>query len=227
MKGTKIMANDKPSGQETPKPDDKKAADAVLDGKKPAETPKDEGKETPAPEGEKKTDDKPAGSKDEGHKDGEGAPKPEVPEKYELQRPDDELWTDDDIQRYSATAKELKLTQQQAEALLARDVAEGDRIRAAFLTELKADKDLGGTKFDATVAAANKGLREFLKENPEAEQDAVIGMLLRSGYTNNKALVRAFARIGRMTDEDQPDAGGKGGGGGGAKTDAELFYGQK
>ncbi len=193
-------ADSKPAEKKPDTPAEKKPDATGADGKPKVEEPKPEGK------------------------DGAGAKAPEAPASYTLKRPEDELFTETDIKRYESTAKTLKLSNDQAQALVDADAAYADELREALLTDLKADKDLGGAKLDSSVADAQKGLQAFLKGSPEDESAVVKAMLERTGYGNHKALVRAFARLGRMMREDSPD-GGKGGGGD-AKTIAETLYGK-
>jgi hypothetical protein len=203
------MADDKKDDgtKDTPKPDEKKP-DTVLD-------PKAKPEEKPA-EGEKK---------DETPKPDSKEPQAKVPEKYELKRPEDALFTDSDMKQYEAQAKELGLTQAQAQKRLALDVANAASIRTTFLEELKADPQIGGDKLDNTVALALKGVDAFFAESPAEEAETFKQLLTVSGYGNHKALVRAFARLGKMMGEDKPDSGGKGGGKENL-SDAEAFYGK-
>lgn len=79
----------------------------------------------------------------------------------------------------------------------------------------KADKEIGGTKWDSTVADARRAIDTFgspaLKEYFEA-----------SGGGNHPELIRAFAKAGALIKEDNP-AGGDGGGGKPAEAAHVLF----
>lgn len=77
-------------------------------------------------------------------------------------------------------------------------------LKAGYLKDLKADKDLGGAKFDATIAAAKKALTKF--GTPELTK-----LLDDTGFGNHPELVRFVARVGGALAEDSV-AGAKGNG---------------
>lgn len=207
------MGTDDKSGQDNPNPDPSKAAGAAPAGDKPAGSDDGKGK-TPAA-GDKHT---PAAGDGTTPKtpDGKETPAPGAPEKYELKRPEGGPITDEDLKRFEGTARALNLSQQQAQDLLDRldadAVARTEAQSAAYLTELKADKDLGGDKFTTTTALAKKGLDAALHDSPAAERELIHAFLAESGLANHKALVRMFARIGHMVSEDTLVGGGKAGG---------------
>lgn len=231
------MADDKKPAQDTPKPgDDTKTEDALYgkDGKKPEGEKQLDGEKKPDSKDEKKPDDKAGddkekpkpGSDDKGSKDEKDDADSKVPEKYELQRPEDEAITDGDMAEYIDAAKAIGATLGQAKKFVQFQAERRVKVRDGFLADLKADTDLGGDRLKTSVDVANKGLKAFMKESPQDEQDIVLGLLLRSGFANHKALVRAFARLGKSVAEDKPDHSGKGGAGD-RKSDAEMFYGRK
>jgi hypothetical protein len=211
------------------KPDEKKPEDKKPEGeKKPEEKPDakpEDKKGDDKGDGEKK-DDAGDGSKDDGNKDDKGKPESKVPEKYELKRPDDELWTDADVENVATHAKALGLTQEQAEKELRLRVQYQRAEATRLLTELKADPELGGKQFDKTVDVANRGLRAALSKLPEADQDAMLADLQISGRQNARWFVRLMTHFADAAAEDKPDHSGKGGSGE-RKSTEELFYGQK
>jgi hypothetical protein len=87
--------------------------------------------------------------------------------------------------------------------------------REAWATAIKADKDIGGTNFDANVQTAQRALARF--GSPE-----LTGLLNSTGLGNHPALVKAFVQIGKQIREDNPDYGASGGA---RKSNAEVFYG--
>ncbi len=213
---------------ETPAQDTTKAGDGtkpegttVLAGDK-----KPEG-ETKAPEGSKVEGTKPkaegegTGTKVE---DGTQTLPPKAPEKYSLQRPEDELYTDADIARIEALARALDLPNDAAQRVLDMQTADLKSLRASYLTELKADPDLGGGKLSESIDLARRGIKSLLSESPADEQDWFNNMLEMSGGGNHKALVRIFVRVGKMMKEDNVDSGGKSGSKE-IKSDAQAFYG--
>lgn len=80
----------------------------------------------------------------------------------------------------------------------------------------KADKEIGGDKWDATVQNATRfankmgtpGLKEFLN---------------KSGAGNHPELIRVFAKAGELIREDNPPSGGAGGAGKPVETAHALF----
>lgn len=170
----------------------------------------------------------------DGHKGGSGDS--QVPEKYDLKPPADSGLHDADVTQLATTAKAMGLTQKQAEQYLAREVerrqndeATLSTARGAYLTALKGDPELGGSKFDAASEVAQRGFTAALAKLPEAERQVIISDLQISGRNNHKAWVRLFYNLGMSVKEDRPDHGNKGGdsGGGGEKTAAEKLYGTK
>lgn len=229
----------KPDAKDDKKADDKKADPIGKPGddKKPDEKKPDGEKKPESKDDKQKPDDKGAGddkkkdddagddSKDKGDKDDKGKPESKVPEKYELTRPDDELWTDKDVEYVAAHAKALGLTQEQATKELELRYAGQKAEHARLLEALKADPELGGTKFDKTVDTANRGLRAALKLLPEADQDTMLADLLVSGRQNARWFVRLMSHFADATAEDQPDHSGKGGAGE-RKSTEDVLYGK-
>jgi hypothetical protein len=138
----------------------------------------------------------------------EQATAPEVPETYELKLPDDALLGEDHLAQVTDYAKELGLSNEQAQALLERDnqhlTAYRDAQLQAFETEkaswveaIKADQEIGGQHFDQSVELARRALAKFAA--PEFAT-----ALNETGFGNHPELVRAFARIGKAMAEDSP-----------------------
>jgi hypothetical protein len=78
----------------------------------------------------------------------------------------------------------------------------------AWLTEAKTDKEIGGAKFDESVALANKAVMKFGGQE-------LLMVLVQSGIGRRKEVIAAFAKIGRSVSEDSI-GGTTGGTGGGA-----------
>lgn len=151
---------------------------------KPAETPPVA--ETPTPE-----------SKD--------TPVVEALDPSKLTLPDGAALTPAEFTRIADQAKTLGLSQVQAQRFVDARAAEARSAAEGFLADLKADPDLGGTKFDATVAAAQRG-RDFLVPAGTPHGDAFRAFCDQTGLGNHPALVAAFARVAQMRKEDQPPA---------------------
>lgn len=117
-------------------------------------------------------------------------PKPdEVPEKYEFA--DQEGAFNESV---GAVAKEIGLSQVKAQKLVsAVEEANMDfcyKNAQGWVKQLKADKELGGEKFNASVGMAR---RVFDKYGPSSE---LRELLSYSGLTNHPDFVRMFVHIG-------------------------------
>lgn len=128
------------------------------------------------------------------------------PEKYEFKLPDGLTMDAAGLAKYEATFRDLGLTNDQAQRLIgqyAEQVVEQNKQLEAELTkqteawtnEIKGDPEFGGSKFDATVATAQKAIGHF--GSPELKQ-----WLEVTGAMNHPGLVKAFARIGKAMSED-------------------------
>lgn len=102
-----------------------------------------------------------------------------------------------------ALAKELNLPQAQAQKIIDMGIARTAKFQELFEQErtrwaddVKADKDIGGSKFDATMAASAKAIDAF--GTPELKE-----LLKGSGLGNHPEMVRAFAKIGAAISEDK------------------------
>lgn len=148
-------------------------------------------------------DDDPA--KDEGGKE-KGGGKQQEPEAYELTAPEDFPLPAENLDSFTAKARELGLTREQAEGMLAwhRDF-HGDVTRAMqqreatvlqdWAKEIRGDKEFGGDRWKETLADSRRALAAF-------DPDGSLRALLRdSKYQNNPAIIRAVARIGRAMKE--------------------------
>lgn len=108
--------------------------------------------------------------------------------------------------------QELGLTQEQAQKLIDIQAAEvqaaGERQVDTFnqllqdwLAESKADKEIGGDKFEQTVKVAQNAISKF--GTPELKQ-----LLDQHGVGNHPEMIRFMARVGATLKEDNP--GGEG-----------------
>jgi hypothetical protein len=136
----------------------------------------------------------------------------EVPETYEAYKLPDGVQVDEALlTKFNATAKELGLTQAQAQKLVdlqAETAAAGETGREEFLAqalkaqsdawvnEIKSDPELGGAKFDATVSTAVKAISTFFGDDFRQ-------LLNDSGIGNNPALIRGMHKIGLAISEDK------------------------
>lgn len=180
--------------------DDAHGAEHDADGKDEAG---DEGSTLLTGEDGNSGEDKPdAGEKapaGKGGKDGKPAPEPytlDVAEKYAADKAN--------IDAFAEHCLKLGMTKEQAQASLDFSVKLHEEQMAAFARqrkdwrgEIQADPDFGGEKFSASCTAAKKALAVF------DESGDVRRMLAETGYGDNPAVIRVFARIGRAMAEDK------------------------
>lgn len=191
-------------------------------------TPPEGGEGTP-PQGGQPEGQQPAGEpegKPEGAEpDGNATGAPEAYSDFDL--PEGVELDSGLIEQASPIFKEMGLSQAQAQQLVS---LYADQQRASFesqvesfnqttqqwLDEAKADKDLGGEKFDENVAAAKTALAKF--GTPELAQ-----LLNDTGVGNHPEIIRVFSKVGALLNEDVP---GSGGGNVSEKADrASILYG--
>lgn len=134
-----------------------------------------------------------------------------VPEKYELKIPEGLSISEDYAEQIQTHAKELGLSQEQAQKLVDRDASlikehhehqkELMQVQAELWEEeLRKDKDFGGEKYDETVSYARKAIKQYA--SPE-----IIEWLEESKFGSNDKLVKMFARIGRDFSADTFERG--------------------
>lgn len=189
-------------------PADGTASGEAANGENPA------GEEKPATE---KTAEELAAEKAEKEK------KPAAPDKYEFAAPEGQELDANALAVFEPIAKELGLTQEQAQKLvdiypqIQQQQAEAwSKQVAEWGEQVKADKEIGGDKFNASVGLAQRALDQF--GNPELRE-----YLNASGLGNHPALVRFCAKVGKSMAEDSmvmPSNGGQ-------RSTADLLYGNK
>ncbi len=154
-----------------------------------------------------------------------------IPEKYEIKFADKTaLDPQTDAEKIVAYAKARGFSNSEAQDLVKEieGVAGGITTRQqAFLqseakrweTEVKADKDLGGTNYDNTVKNINRVMEKFAP----GENNPLRTILNSTGYGNHPEWVRFINAIGKAMAEDGP-LGGKGGGSGDKKSAADVLF---
>ena len=160
--------------------------------------------------------------------EGEQAQKPVVPEAYAFKDlPEGYAMSEQQLAEVSPLFKELGLTQEQADKLVAFDAKRALAAEQAGLEQrqglvtgweksLREDAAFGGANFDANVGVAQKALAQF--GTPELST-----MLKESGLGSHPEVVRLFHRIGQQLAEGQLHSGS---GNNTRKSDAEVFYGK-
>jgi len=210
-----------------PDPIETPAADHVADV--PADKPV-AGKIPAAPEGEEK---RPGGEQDPAPKSGadsllgddgekllEGdkpedkpaADKPDVPETYEFKAPEGVTLDSAAIEGFTPIAKELGLSQDQAQKLVdfyASRSAEAEQANATALKEynaalikrVKEDPDIGGAALAQNLGKAKAAITKF--GTPELQR-----LLVESGFGNEPDVLKFLVRIGDFDSEDKLVRGG-------------------
>lgn len=152
---------------------------------------------------------------------------PVIPEKYEFKAPEGVTLDPVAVEAFSPIAKDLKLTNEQAQKLVDLQVAQSARALAdqhvawkavtdKWAAEARSDKDIGGAKFEENLGVASKAIDKF--GTPELRK-----ALSESGMGNHPAVVKFFVNVGRQLSEDTI-ASGNAGSGAPRKTAAEILF---
>lgn len=145
-------------------------------------------------------------SQDQGaNKDDKGAA---VPEKYEFQMPEGVEVDSVAADEFSAIAKELKLSQADAQKVADVGAKMAQRQREQhmqtvqkWVEDVKADKDIGGDKLNENLAVARKAMDTH--GTPELKD-----ILNATGLGNHPAFVKFFYNVGKTTSSDTIVRGG-------------------
>lgn len=132
---------------------------------------------------------------------------PEAPTYGEFKLPDGASVDGEQLEQATALFKEAGLPHEQAQKFidlaLSREQAAATRgvqafvdLQTKWVSEIKADPEIGGTRFEASMASASRAIDRLgvpgLKE-----------ALNLTGAGNNPAIVKAFVRLGQMVSEDR------------------------
>lgn len=131
---------------------------------------------------------------------------PAAPAELELKVPDGVQVDTASLDAFKAVAKESGIKGEQAQKILdvyvkaqaeaAKKADEAwEKTVTGWESQLKADKDIGGTNFDANIGKARKALDKY--GTPELKK-----YLYESGLGNHPELVRAFVKVGAAISED-------------------------
>jgi len=136
-----------------------------------------------------------------------------APESYDFKAPEGVVFDDAVIGEFSTVAKELGLSQDAAQKIVERltpKLAERTahaqaeavtKYRAELVSQVKADKEIGGDKLNEKLAVADKALSAF--GTPELRT-----LLNTSGLGDHPEIIRAFYRAGVAISEDKFVPGG-------------------
>lgn len=167
--------------------------------------------------------------KTEGEKsDAESTEKKDDPGKVELKLPENTALTQKDLEEIAEFAKEKNLTPDQAQMLVERESYAIGQFQAkqheefqakakAWISDVKADKEIGGEKFSESLMHA----KSVIKAHASPEFSKVLD---ETGLGNHPELIRMLARIGKMSADDKavtPNTQAT------VVRDADLFYGSK
>lgn len=158
---------------------------------------------------------------------GSDAPEP-APTYGDFKLPEGASVDDDSLKAASALFADSGLSQEQAQkfidlAVSREQVAARKGVQAfvdlqtKWVSEIKADPDIGGDKFQATIASAARAIDRLAIPGLREALDL-------TGAGNNPAVVKAFARIGQMISEDRFRPG-NGAPSATTKSPAEVIYG--
>jgi len=128
---------------------------------------------------------------------------PVVPEKYDLQMPEGVELDSVAADEFTTIAKDLKLTQDQAQKLAGVAASMQQRQAEAhaktvetWVESVKTDKEIGGDKLNENLAVARKAMETF--GSPELKD-----VLNMTGFGNHPAIIKAFYKIGQAISQDQ------------------------
>ena len=202
--------------------------DQEIDDNKDDDKSSDDAAKDDADKGDKDKSDDKSDDKDKDDDKPDGAPETysdfDMPEGVEI--------NEADLGEFHTIAKELNLTQDQAQSLvdyqskraqalterMDNDLADAiEKQQNDWIKELKDDKDFGGDNLDKNVGLAVKVVNKF--GSPELKD-----VLNSSGMTNNPELVKMFNRIGKAISEDSLDSESENGETGSGKSLADKLY---
>lgn len=134
-------------------------------------------------------------------------PQKVVPEKYDLKLPEGSQLDATHIEKVAALAKERKLSNEEAQAIIDRDnatisgFADGQNKQLkerqdAWVKDSQNDKEFGGEAFAKNAELAKRVVERF-------GSDALKTALNDTGLGNHPELLRVFVRIGKAMSEDQ------------------------
>jgi hypothetical protein len=150
-------------------------------------------------------------------------PEPKAPAEYaEFAIPEGTTLDEQTATEFKGLAKELDLTQEQAQKLL--DFGGGklraqieapykvwNEMQAKWQAEVKADPEIGGTKYEQSIKDAAQVFvpgesNPFVKS--EAEAKSLREALNTTGAGNNPAIVKLFVKMGTLLNEPGSLRGG-------------------
>lgn len=152
-------------------------------------------------------------------------PPKRAPEKYEPFKLEDQEIDAAEVAAFEPIAKELDLTQEQAQKLVklradlrTAELKEWSDKVDGWLTSSKSDKEIGGTGWDGNIAIAKKAINEFgTKELKTA--------LNEFGMGNHPEFIRFAFKVGQALGESSTRTTAAGAETGEKRSAAEVLYG--
>ena len=128
------------------------------------------------------------------------------------------------VAAFKEIAQEAGISQEAAQKIVdkmigtlsERTAAQMDAAKAQFLADAKADKEIGGDKFDATVRAA----QNFIDRYPGSQE--LKELLNASGMGNHKTAIKLFAWLDAKTGESKQVVNPGNGAGGANDSDTQT-----
>lgn len=131
-----------------------------------------------------------------------------VPEKYEFKAPEGIELEATAVTEFSALAKDLKLSQADAQKLAdvavkwqQRQIEGHANTVKGWVEQSKTDKEFGGDAFDANLGVARKAIETFGSKE-------LVELLDSTGFGNHPEIVRAFYKAGKAISEGKFIASG-------------------
>jgi hypothetical protein len=126
-----------------------------------------------------------------------------APEKYDFKAPDGKAFDADVLGKFSEVAKDLNMTQANAQKMLdtiapalAEKMANAQAsAKAEWAASSKADKEFGGDKLLENLAVAEKSLEQL--GTPELRK-----LLLDTGLSHHPEVIRMLFKAGKAISED-------------------------
>jgi hypothetical protein len=140
-------------------------------------------------------------------------PTPKAPAEYKFKAPEGKSFDDEVLKVYGGVAKELDLTQEDAQKVLdkvapaieARQLQQVDSVRKSWIDATAKDAEIGGDKLAENVKLATAAFQRF-------GTPALKEFLDSTGLGNHPELVRWALKVGKALSEDKPPVPPDGGG---------------
>lgn len=164
-----------------------------------------------------------AGAKTEGATGEQGKDGAKADETYEYQLPEGMALDKSAADSLTAFAKEQGIKPAEAQKLAAIGAQMVQRQQEAhaqtvstWIEQVKTDKEIGGDKFDATLATSRAAMETF--GTPELKD-----VLNATGLGNHPALVKFFYQVGKRVSQDE-HVNGNGSPNAGEKDPAKIMF---